>query len=130
MSKARNKRGPKLNAIAACLSVWGCGRSNQEILTDESKQISSWIGSAELVAQAWSQGKVPTAYAHRSLETFDKQLRQNAENLQSIADNRRPQFIATVEQLEHGVAELDMAVKQNNKEAIGRLCAQLYERSK
>jgi hypothetical protein len=128
MIKAKNKRVPTLIAVAACLSVWGCGKSKQETLTNESKQISSWIASAELVAQAWSQGKVPSAYAHRSLETFAKELRQHAENLQSISDNRSPQFIATVEQLEHGVAELDAAVKQNNKEAISRLLPQLSDR--
>ena len=113
--------------LAVCFSVSGCGRSDAQKLVAESKEVASWAASVRMIAAAWAQGKVPTAYAQRSFETINQQLSNNASRIQSLSDKRQPQLLTTVQELLNAVAQLEAAAKQQDRSAVNHLDGQFSE---
>jgi hypothetical protein len=116
--------------LAASLCLCGCGKSDSENLTEESTKVLSWVASAELIFESWSQGSVPDAYARRSLERINKELGQNIERLQSISDNRHPQIISNIEQFQIVLSQLVLAVEHGDRSGGNQLLTQLSDRKR
>jgi CelD/BcsL family acetyltransferase involved in cellulose biosynthesis len=113
--------------LAICFSVSGCGQSDAGKLVAEAKEVNSWAASAQMISNAWAQGKVPTAYAHRSFENICQQLGDSTSRMESLSDNHRPQLTALVQQLLALVSQLEAASKAQDRSAISHIDEQLRE---
>jgi CelD/BcsL family acetyltransferase involved in cellulose biosynthesis len=125
--KVSGKNLRLLLLIAICFSLIGCGKSDEQKLIAESKEVTSWAASAQMIAEAWSQGRVPTPYAKRSFQNINQQLNESAARIQSLSDNHRPQLIATLQQLLSVVSQLEAASKHQDRSANNQLQEQLSQ---
>jgi hypothetical protein len=115
---------------ASSILVSGCGKSDSEKLTNELKQVASWTATARMVANSCSSGAVPSAYAHRTFENLSEQLQQNAERIQSIPNDRRAQVTTTLQQIQQTVSHMYTAVRQQDRNSLTQLAAQLGDQQK
>lgn len=125
--KVRRTAGQLLLMFAICFPLIGCGESDAQKLITESKEVSSWVSSAQLIAAAWSQGTVPTAYAQRSFANIYAALGESSTRINSLSDNRRFQLLATVQQGLTAVSQLERAANQQDRSAINQSDRQLSE---
>src|SRR5436190_1732456 len=107
--------------LAICFAVCGCGKNDADKLVVEAKEVNSWAASAQMISDGWAQGKVPTAYAHRSFETIYQQLGDSASRIESLSDNHRPQLTSTVQQLRNIVSQLEAASNRQDGNAISHI---------
>jgi hypothetical protein len=94
----RPSRSPytwSLLLFAAC----GCSSAPKE----SAEAIVSWAATVELVSAHWSDGRVPSRYARRTLENAERSLSRHLERLRS---SNPP----VSEELQHAGAELGTAV--------------------
>jgi cell division septum initiation protein DivIVA len=110
---------------ASTILVAGCGKSGSDQLDRELKQVASWAATARMVADSWSNGTVPAAYARRTLETLSQQLQMNAEKIQSISRDQNSPLAHAVEQIQQTIAHLQAAVIQQDRNWLTELTSQL-----
>ena len=113
--------------LVASLCLCACGKKDSEKLSEESTHVFSWVASAELIFESWSHGSVPDAYARRSLELINKELGQNIERLQLVTDNRRPEIISNIEQIQVVLSQLASAVEHEDRSQGNQLQTQLAD---
>jgi DNA anti-recombination protein RmuC len=113
--------------LIAALCFCACGKKDSEKLSQESTKVLSWVASAELIFESWSHGSVPDAYARRSLKLINQELGQNIERLQSVSDNRRPQIISNIEQIQVVLSQIASAVEHEDRSRRDKLQAQLAD---
>jgi hypothetical protein len=113
--------------LIASLCSCACSKNDSKKLTEESTKVLSRVASAELIFESWSHGSVPDAYARRSLERFNKELSQNIERLQSVSDNRRPEIISNIEQIQAVLSQLASAVEHEDRSQGNLLQKQLAD---
>ena len=113
--------------LIASLCFCACGKKDSEKLNEESTKVLSWAASAQLIFESWSHGSVPDAYARRSLELINKELGQNIERLQLVTDNRRPEIISNIEQIQVVLSQLASAVEHEDRSQGNQLQTQLAD---
>jgi len=113
--------------LITSLCLCACGKKDSEKVSEESTKVLSWVASAELIFESWSHGSVPDAYARRSLERINKELGQNIERLQSVSDNRRPEIISNIEQIQVVVSQLAVAAEHEDRSRGNQLQTQLAD---
>ncbi len=68
------------------ITLTACGQSADEQLQAEIKTVSSWTATAQMAGEAWTKCDVPDAYARRTLETAQDNLKETAESLEEIEE--------------------------------------------
>ncbi len=61
-----------------------CSRTSSEELQKADKSVSSWVATAQTVSEAWLQGKVSKIYAQETLQTTEKELQKEADDVEKI----------------------------------------------
>lgn len=92
------------------------------------QSVVSWAATAQMVAQRWAAGNIPTAYARNTLAKGAQQVRRTAANLgrsptpaSPVARSARARY----EQLADTLAAIETAIARDNTTAVAGLAARL-----
>lgn len=110
-----------LTFLAACSST--SGKLNKEL-----KTVSSWASTSRMVGEALMNGKVPMAYAKRTLETAQQKLQDESKtfsNSTDIPNERRTNVQGQINRIQQLVNQMKTAVEGNDKAALSQSIGQL-----
>lgn len=107
-----------------------CGQSADEQLQAEIKTVSSWTAAARMAGEAWTKGDVPDAYARRTLETAQDNLKETADALEEteeIPANQKSQAQEQINNLRQTMNKMQAAVESGDKPALAQSLDQLIK---
>jgi len=110
------------------ITLAACGQSSDEQLRSEIKAASSWAATAQMVAEAWTKGEVPHAYARRTLETAQESLQEASDALkeaEGIPAGRKSQADEQIGNLRQTVRRMQTAAEGGDKESLAQSLDQL-----
>lgn len=105
-----------------------CSVSHSSVVRQkEVKKIVSWLATTRAVGQAWKDRSVPSAYAARTLQTAQENLKQEIENIQSLAipEPAKVNLSLKLQQMETSMDQAAHAVRNNDTSALEQTLAQL-----
>src|SRR5258705_5576699 len=84
------------------------------------KTVTSWLETTRMVGDAWQNNSVPPAYATRTLQTAQENLKQEetAINSLSISDALKSDLITKLRELEKQLGQAAAAIENNNRSAF------------
>ncbi|HKC65758.1 MAG TPA: hypothetical protein VKB86_19100 [Pyrinomonadaceae bacterium] len=113
--------------FAALILLAGCSSSSDK-LTKELKTISSWAATSQMVGEALMSGKVPEAYAKRTLEIAEQNLQNESKTLEKSSDipnDERAEVQAKINRIQQVVGQMKSAVEGKDQSALSQLIGQL-----
>ena len=86
-SGTRNFTVLKATLLVVMLALLaGCGSQGPtSTLADELKTVRSWVATVQMAADAWSRGRVPSAYAKETLLVAQAELKQERQMITQLA---------------------------------------------
>ena len=112
-----------LIGVGACGSKPACRQ-----IESKGKSAVSWASTAEMIAQRWDAGDVPTFYARHTLAKGEQQIRSATMKLEQAQDgNAAPALAARAryQQLAATLSRLDAAIAKGDRSEIAGLAAGL-----
>lgn len=95
-----------------------CGRLKPDPSMTALHDIQSWLATVQMVAKAWNQGTVPTAYTQQTLQKAEKEIDHATQTLSQHSP--QPSVQATLAQVKQTMNELIARVEQENHPAIAQ----------
>ncbi|WP_375506968.1 hypothetical protein [uncultured Nostoc sp.] len=129
----------KLESIINCLLILtllaSCsGKSSVEDMEKETKNISSWVATANMVGDAWIRHVVPNKYAEQTLKKSTEELRKEKDKIDKIklskdvTEHDKSLLLAEVIQITNKTEEMSRAVGEKNRlevrQKLGELAAE------
>ena len=113
--------------FAALIFLTACS-SSPDKLTKELKTISSWAATVRMVGEALMNGKVPTAFAKRTLETAQQNLKDENKTLSKSSDipnEERTSVQGQINRIQQLVSQMKSAVEGKDQSVLSQLIRQL-----
>lgn len=90
-------------------------------LGKELRTINSWAATAHMVSDSWLKGTVPNAYAKRTLQTTQDNLKKETDALEKIVPNEnRDSALSQVENLQQIVSQVMTGIEQRDRDEVTR----------
>ena len=105
-----------------------CSASNSsDALHKELKTIVSWIETTHAVGKPWKNGSVPSAYAARTFQTAQENLKQEVDSIQSIpiSGSAKADLSMKLQQMESSLEQAVQAVEKSDTSALEQTLNQL-----
>ena len=102
----------------------GCGKSNDQKLSEGLRQVVSSVATVIAVGEWWSNGIIPNAYSYRTLESMSDELQQELAELESLP-NATAEEKDMVKKIQSTVSSMSPLVRQQNKGAFIQLLNRL-----
>lgn len=115
------KRTTSYLLLLPIIALAACGQSPDEQLQAEIKTVSSWTATAQMAGEAWTKGVVPDAYARRTLETAQDNLKTTNETLEKAGEipaDRRMRAREQINNLRQTMNKMQTAVESGDKPAL------------
>jgi flagellar motility protein MotE (MotC chaperone) len=111
-----------LAVLTACSS-----KSEADKLTKELRTVTSWVATAEMTGEAWTQGNVPTPYTKQTLSTAQKKLHKQTEAIAQLSydPTQLNKIVEHLQRLESTVNRMSTSVEQQDRSAIAHQLQQL-----
>ena len=116
-----------LMLVLVCMTACGTSSPDEEVTT-ELQTIASWAATAHMVADAWTRGAVPTAYAKQSLQTAQQTLQDEAQTFSqspAATTQRGAALLQALQQLERMLGMMAQAVEREDRALLATQIAQL-----
>ena len=126
----------KLASIINCLLIVtllaSCSdKTSAEDMDKDTLCVSSWVGTANMVGDAWMRGAVPNKYAEQTLKRATEELRKEKEKIdkiklsQDISEDDKSVLLAEVLQLANKTEEMSKAVAKKNYSEVRQKLGEL-----
>ncbi len=105
-----------------------CSKSTpSEAVQKELKTIVSWIETTRAVGEAWKNGSIPSAYATRTFQTAQENLKQEIESIQSlpVSESGKADLSIKLQQLENSLGQAGQAIGNSDRSALEQVLTQL-----
>lgn len=110
-----------LSTVTACST-----QPSVDKLAKELKTVASWAATTHMVGDAWLRGRVPTAYAKRTLQSAQKELQKETNTLAKVAPAPdRTKALAQLEHLKYSIKQMTAAIEHEDRQAMTQQIQQL-----
>lgn len=114
--------------VALCGVAAACSKSPGEQAEKAASQMRSWATASRMVLLSWADGKVPTAYATKSLEVAEQEASQTASKLEKGPQGGATRYVvASAAEFARHLALVRRAVEMGNRQAAAAAAAPLLE---
>lgn len=107
-----------LISLSACSSQSPADKLRQELQT-----VSSWVSTSRMVGEALQNGKVPNAYAARTLEAAGQNLQEESRTLEKSSDiptEGRANAQAQIARLQQIIGQLKASVEGKDTASLSK----------
>jgi len=121
--------GRTVPAVLLCTFCVACSSSSEK-LTKDIQEATSWIASARLIAKAYRDGAVPSAYARDALRSFNQQLQSTARRIQSSSEPGAVQISGALQRAQQALTQADASIERGDQLSLGQFEIQLDNEQK
>jgi hypothetical protein len=118
----RAERPRRAALVALLLGLGGCGGSPGEVLTAAAEPALSWTATVRVLAEHWTEGRVPTPFARATLQaallSLERQRSRLTASPKLLADPRAAAAAAVLAEASAATSRAWAAVGAGDREGL------------